>query len=79
MVYCEYPFSLIDVDEQRVVVHVYGDSRLRPRVRVLADDRPTPIATVTGSSTGQIECAAEGDGWNDYWVPAGQDVTIQFV
>jgi len=78
MVYCEYPFSLIDVDEQRVVVHVYGDSRLRPRVRVLADDRPTPIATVTGSSTGQIECAAEGDGWNDYWVPAGQDVTIEF-
>ena len=77
-VYCEYPFRVIDADRASVTLHVYGDQRLQCRLRVLDEGLPPPDVRVVAAATGELGGAGTGEGWIDYWLPAGQDVTIEF-
>ena len=79
LVYCEYPYRVLDVDSSCASVHVYGDSRLTCRMRVLSDGGPLAEVRVIGSSTGEIDAAARGDEWRDYWVAADQEVTVSLA
>jgi hypothetical protein len=79
-VYCEYPFTVVHAECDRVEVQVHGDHRLQTRFRVLARDDAAPLdaVAVVGSSTGELKAANTSADWREYWVPAGQLVTVTF-
>lgn len=78
-VYCEYPFAVRKLERRRVVLRVHGDGRLDCRMRVLArDGQSTGLKEVVGSTSGTIEPAHERTHWCDFWIPAGQDITLTF-
>jgi hypothetical protein len=77
-IYCEYPYSRLRCDREQVELRIHGDHRLQARLRVLVDDEAMAVEHVRGSSSGEIEVADEDAGWREYWVSAGQDLTITF-
>jgi hypothetical protein len=79
-VYCEYPFTVRELNRDRVVIRVHGDGRLECRLRVLTrDDQPTGLNEVIGSTSGAIEPAYERVRFCDFWIPAGQEITLTFT
>jgi hypothetical protein len=79
-VYCEYPFAVRAADSRHVVMHIFGDSRLQARLRVLGEQEQSRQGVeVRGSNSGIIDAAAMESGDSEFWVPGGQDVTISFA
>ena len=65
---------------KRFVIRVHGDGRLERRLRVLSrDDQPTGLNEVIGSNSGAIEPAYERVRFCDFWIPAGEDITLAFT
>jgi hypothetical protein len=79
-IYCEYPWSLSYASRDRVEITVHGDPRLKARVRVLAENNGDPLHLdhVVGSTTGELSPTAQGPGWCDFSITAGQDVAFTF-
>jgi hypothetical protein len=79
LVYCDYPFEVVNADESQVRLNVIGDPRLNGLLRVSMTGRRRRLVdhVVAGSQSGVLEPRHKST-YAEYDVPAGQHVFVSF-
>jgi hypothetical protein len=79
LIYCDYPFEVVQHDDHRLHLRIIGDLRLDCRVRVLPAPprRRVPRHVAAGTESGPL-APSEGGRFADYVVPAGQELFVDF-